>query len=79
MEWYFDGAAAYAVHRDESGRWSVWAYAQQEPSRRRICRIAVIEEPKLVKVGREATKVGWRVCACRTGCIWCAQALAVNF
>jgi hypothetical protein len=33
MEEYFDGAAVYAVHRDESGRWSVWAHEQQELSR----------------------------------------------
>jgi hypothetical protein len=38
-------AAVCAVYRHESGRWSVWAYAQQEQSRRRVCRIAVIDEP----------------------------------
>jgi hypothetical protein len=43
---YFDGAAVYAVHRHASGRWSVWAYEQQEPSRCRVCRIAVIDEPR---------------------------------
>jgi hypothetical protein len=74
---YFDGAAVYAVHRHESGRWSVWAY---EPSGRRVCRIAVIDEPNWSREAEsvKVAKVAKVVKVERDACIHRVHALAVK-